>query len=85
MHITKDECRILAHALDDAKYDIADGLVGEEKEMLLAALTDLEARLMQNRIDRRRMDRTSQNDWCDMLRRYTRESIRRNEGELPFL
>ena len=67
MNLTKDEARILAAAIEIAKFEwhnLPDG--GFKK------LEELEARLYSAGKDKRRTGRTSQDDWCDLIKRYVK-------------
>jgi hypothetical protein len=66
MHITKDEARILAAAITEFKYE-------NVRPEFYEALTILEEKLRTGSKDQRRTGRTSQDDWADMLKRYTQK------------
>lgn len=68
MKLTKDEARILASALDDAKYELADRSIPN----LYNKLEDLQNRLETAGKDHRRAGRTSMNDFSDCLKRYAK-------------
>jgi hypothetical protein len=73
MKITKDEARILAVALGDAKYRINDEYKGSstnEQNNLFNALEDLENRLYNLSADMRRTGRTSLNWFSDCIKRF---------------
>lgn len=74
MKLTKDEARILAAALEDAKFILYDKVRPNEKEPLANAMESLQARLTEAGNDQRRVGRTSQDDFTDMLRRYILKS-----------
>jgi hypothetical protein len=65
MKITKDESRILTDALQEAKYELAVG-----NRPLFDKLQILEAKLVANAKDYRRTGRTSQDDDCDLYKRF---------------
>lgn len=66
MKITKDEARILANALEIAKYEF-DYPLGYG---IFDKFINLENRLYNFGKDKRRTGRTSQNDFSDLLKRY---------------
>jgi hypothetical protein len=69
MKFTKDEARILAEALEIAKYEWHNLPEGGFKK-----LEELEESLNTFGDDKRRKGRTSQNDWSDLLKRYTNQT-----------
>jgi hypothetical protein len=69
MKLTKDEARLLSVALNDFKFKCS----GEYKiQGLFNSLEDLELRLENAGKDKRRLGRTSQNDWNDLLKRFNK-------------
>jgi hypothetical protein len=68
MRLTKDEARILAAAIADYKYKIAED--SPMNSNLMDRLNDLELRLEKFGKDQRRTGRTSQNDWSDLIKRF---------------
>lgn len=72
MNITKDEARILAEALSEDKYAMVDKMPKEVSTKVFDALEDLENRLTEFGQDKRRNGRTSQNDFSDLLKRYSK-------------
>ena len=67
MKITKDESRILAAALNSFKWDLhetayIDGLTSK--------INSLEMKLENFGKDKRRIGRTSQDDWSDLMKRF---------------
>lgn len=75
MNLSKDEARILANALEEAKYIILKDkyLSKEENIRVFTALERLEAKLYEFGKDSRRLGRTSQNSLTDTLKRYERK------------
>lgn len=67
MTLTKDECRILANALDEAKYNFVNA---NDIDGLFDALCGLEKNLVVAGLDNRRRGRTSMDTWADVLKRY---------------
>jgi hypothetical protein len=65
MKLTKDEARILASALEVAKFEFQTLPTGA-----FGKLEALENRLESFGKDKRRTGRTSQDDWSDLMRRY---------------
>ena len=74
MRITKDEAYILASALDEAKYEM-NNAVGSSDFPVFEALTKLQERLAEFGKDERRMGRTSQNSYHDILKRYSNQTL----------
>jgi hypothetical protein len=72
MNISKDEARILAAAISDYKYQIVDD--APRGLNLINPLTELEDKLNEFGKDNRRRGRTSQNDWSDLLKRFSKQS-----------
>jgi glycyl-tRNA synthetase beta subunit len=66
MKITKDEARILAAALEDAKYIMTN----DRNLALINKLDQLQNKLEDFGKDKRRTGRTSQDDFTDCLKRY---------------
>lgn len=69
MNLTKDEARILSAAIYDFKYKVIEDTSRDLR--LFDKLTDLEEKLRYFGVDRRRIGRTSQDDWSDLLKRFT--------------
>jgi hypothetical protein len=71
MKLTKDEARILEAALEDFKYELVGGsnLTG-----LMEALEKLQGKLSEHAKDMRRVGRKSQDDWHDLLKRFSIKS-----------
>ena len=67
MHITKDEARILAVAINDFMFECSDV---RKVDGLFDKLENLERKLTCAGEDKRRKGRTSQNDWNDLLKRF---------------
>jgi len=67
MKLTKDEARILAVAIEEFKFE-------NENHEFFDTLTALEKKLKNHSKDNRRKGRTSQDDWYDMLKRYTQKN-----------
>ena len=65
MNLTKDEARILAEALEVAKYEWTSLPEGGFNK-----LTQLQERLTEFGKDQRRKGRTTQDTWSDLLKRY---------------
>jgi hypothetical protein len=75
MNIRKDEARILAAALRESKYNLINDLnTQEEVKRVFSRLELLEHRLEIFGIDERRQGRKSQNDFSDLLKRYSKDS-----------
>ena len=74
MRITKDEAYILACALDEAKYEM-NNTVGSPDSSIFQALTKLQERLADFAKDERRVGRTSQNSYHDILKRYSKQTL----------
>lgn len=75
MKLTKDEARILAAAIKDAKYGINDEFKGSstnDRHNLFNALENLEDRLLKFAADMRRTGRTSQNWFSDCIKRFVK-------------
>ena len=73
MRLTKDEAAILYQALYEQKYALNERIAHFAKDKKIgsfAAFNDLENRLSTFSVDRRRMGRTSQNDFIDILKRF---------------
>jgi hypothetical protein len=70
MRITKDDARLLAAAMYDAKFDFVKDLTKEKANTVIYELKCLEDHLKLNSIDKRRQGRKSQNDFSDLLKRY---------------
>lgn len=75
MRITKDEARILADAISEEKYNIVENLDPKISTLTMGALQDLEDRLTEYGQDARRNGRTSQNDFTDLLKRFTNKFL----------
>lgn len=69
MRLTKDEARILAAAIGDFKYKIVEDTLRDLRCM--DKLNELEERLTEFGKDKRRTGRTSQDDWWDLIKRFT--------------
>lgn len=67
MTITKDEARILAHALDEYKYELYASYPDDKLSKAIEPLID---KLREQGDDKRRYGRTSQDSFYDVLRRY---------------
>jgi hypothetical protein len=74
MKLTKDEARILAVAIGDFKYTIAEETMRDLRCM--DKLNELEDRLEEFGKDKRRTGRTSQNDWSDLIKRFASQKHR---------
>ena len=72
MNITKDEAAILAHVMNDAKYELCKKGTNsiEEVRHNIEAYANLEERLDTFSLDKRRFGRTSRNDFSDALKRF---------------
>lgn len=76
MHISKDEARILAAALSSAKYEIGDKVsrgTPELRKQAFVKLEELEKKLDNFSEDKRRLGRTSRNEFSDLLKRFASE------------
>jgi hypothetical protein len=69
MRITKDEARILAEAMKEAKYEFVTLSFN-----VFDRLKELEIRLEKFGKDKRRKGRSSQDDFNDCLKRYSKVS-----------
>jgi len=67
MRLTKDEMTILSAAISAYKYELNDE---RNDKKLFIKLKLLEEKLAENGKDQRRIGRTSQNDWTDILKRF---------------
>jgi len=65
--INRDETRILAEALKHYKYEI---LASYKIDSLYEVLTDLENKLQAEGKDERRIGRTTQDSFADLIKRY---------------
>ena len=74
MRITKDEAYILASALEEAKYEMNNAIYSPEIPVY-EALTKLQERLAEFGKDERRVGRTSQNSYHDILKRYSKQTL----------
>lgn len=70
MKLTKDEARILSAAVGDFKFRSTQS--GYVPEGLFNKLEDLENRLENLGKDKRRTGRTSQDDFNDLLKRFSK-------------
>jgi hypothetical protein len=70
MKLTKDESRILSAAVGDFKF--RSTLSGHMPDGLFDKLEDLENRLEKFGKDKRRTGRTSQDDYDDLLKRFSK-------------
>lgn len=79
MNITKDEARILAIALDDAKYAICEKFIfaKHEAHATMDSLSALQEKLESYSKDLRRTGRKSRNDFHDMMRRFIKNSAKK--------
>lgn len=68
MKLKKDEARILAAALNDYKYKLNE--VHTIKNFFIN-LENLENKLEEFSKDKRRTGRSSQDDWYDLVKRFT--------------
>ena len=68
MNITKDEARILAAALEIAKYELKYPI--EPSYPVFNKLEMLEAKLNEFGKDKRRTGRTTQDSFSDLLKRF---------------
>jgi hypothetical protein len=74
MRLTKDECRILSAALNEAKYDMVHDVAWLNEETMKSVfekLIALQERLELAGNDERRQGRKSHNSLADCLKRYT--------------
>ena len=76
MNINKDEAAILSAAISEFKFQLS-----EKKNIsgLFDNLVKLENKLESYSKDSRRFGRTSQNDWSDVLKRFSKKKY-----EIPF-
>ena len=70
MNINKDEAAILSAAISEFKFQLS-----EKKNIsgLFDNLVKLENKLESYSKDSRRFGRTSQNDWSDVLKRFSKK------------
>ena len=69
MRLTKDEARILAEAMEEYKYKVADNITLNELGVF-SKLFDLQYKLEKFGDDKRRNGRTSQDSWFDLIVRF---------------
>jgi hypothetical protein len=69
MNITKDEARILAAALEIAKFEFSSLSFG-----FFDSLSDLETRLEEYGKDKRRNGRASMDDFSDCIKRFAKSN-----------
>ena len=73
MNISKDEARILAAVLEDGKYNICNDFpYKDQSKQVFTALSNLQVSLEKFGNDKRRNGRKSQNDFSDLLKRYSK-------------
>ena len=78
LNLSKDEARILAVAISEHKYEICND--APRSLNLIDALTKLEQKLNKFGKDNRRIGRTSQDDWSDLLKRFSNQATATNIG-----
>lgn len=78
LHLSKDEARLLAAAIGDIKFNYANTLTDtkEESLALISRLSALEDKLAEYGKDKRRIGRTSQNNFSDLLKRLMAQPIK---------
>ena len=70
MYITKDQARILASAIGEYKFEVANKEFDKSKsKIIFDKLVCLENYLRENGKDKRRVGRTSFDDYQDLLKR----------------
>lgn len=67
MHITKDECILLAEAMEEYKYELSKKYPNIN---CYGKMEDLQTKLYKLGDDNRRKGRKSQNDLIDIVKRY---------------
>ena len=72
MRITKDEARILSEAMSDYKYKVVEGNNSYKELGVFNKLYDLQYKLELFGDDKRRLGRTSQDNFNDCLIRFTK-------------
>lgn len=72
MNINKDEAAIISAAISDFKFQIVEK---NNISGLFDNLVRLEKKLEYYSKDSRRFGRTSQNDWIDILKRFSKKII----------
>ena len=72
MRVTKDEARILAEAMEDWKHKVIDDYSKDDYLPLFNKLIDLQNKLEMFGDDARRNGRTSQDDFTDLLKRFSK-------------
>lgn len=72
MRLTKDEARILAEAMEDFKHKVIDDFPNDDYLPLFNRLINLQNKLEEFGNDARRNGRTSQNDFSDLLKRFSK-------------
>jgi hypothetical protein len=73
MRLTKDEARILAVALEEFKYKVVEGNSNYKELNVFNKLNDLEYKLFLFGDDKRRLGRTSQDNFNDCIIRFTKK------------
>jgi hypothetical protein len=71
MRLTKDEARILAEAMDEYKYKVVENPYFKELGVF-SKLFDLQYKLEIFGDDKRRVGRTSQDNFNDLIKRLTK-------------
>lgn len=72
MRVTKDEARILAEAMEEFKHKVIDDYTKDDYLHLFNKLIDLQHKLETFGDDKRRQGRTSQDDFSDLLKRFSK-------------
>lgn len=72
MRLTKDEARILAEAMEEYKHKVIDDYSKNVYLPLFNKLVNLQNKLEMFGDDKRRHGRTSQDDFTDLLKRFSK-------------
>lgn len=72
MRLTKDEARILAVAMEEFKYKVVEGNSNYKELGVFNKLHDLQYKLEMFGDDKRRNGRTSQDNFNDLILRFTK-------------
>jgi hypothetical protein len=75
MVITKDECRVIAEAIRVSTDHLSNGQQEVDRQDTLSALEIFQKKLEDAAKDMRRTGRTSQDDWYDMIQRFTKRYV----------
>lgn len=81
MKLTKDEARILAHCLLTEKHNLTHRVSATHENALKAIgyFTELENKLWNFSVDKRRQGRRSHNDFDDLLKRFCNPKTKKKD------